>query len=291
MSQIEPMRQAFENKVCFSQSSIFWFSGLRSLLLATIHGATRIINSDPLTSECLWRLVEKYRVNIFYCGSYHLLEWFESGILLKVDLSSVEHAVLCGCNVSFSIRNQLTAYLPNGKVHNEYGLTELGPVAIDYPNPNEKGAAGELLNGFTVKIVDDNENRCGIGIIGEICIKNRYRFLGYYNNNELTKNAIDDEGFFRTGDLGYMDNDGNLYVADRKKDTIVYDEWVFPSEVETVLLRSPDVKAVCVVGIPYNQIIEWPTAVVVRSKGSTISKGDVCRIVEGKLQTFNVQAF
>lgn len=284
------MKEVFEGKVFFSNSSLFWFSGLRSLLLGTINGATRIITTDPLPPEQQMRLIERNKVNVVVGASYNVLDILKSGILSEADLSSVEHMFLCGCSVPFYMRKELNSHLSNGEIHNEYGLTEVGPIAIDFPDSSGVDTVGTLLNGFTVKIVDDEGNRCGAGVDGEICIKSRYKFLGYYKDIELTEKAFDNEGFLLTGDIGHIDDEGYLYIVDRKKDVIIYDAWVYPSEIEEVLLKSVDIKAVCVVGVPYNPIVELPAAVVVRFSHSEIGKGDIHKMVEGILKCWNSKA-
>lgn len=172
--------------------------------------------------------------------------------------------------------------MPNGSVGNAYGLTELSSVAtIDFPKFSGKDSVGRLLNGFELKIIDEDGNKCGIDTDGEICIKNSYKFLGYYKNEELTREVIDNEGFMLTGDIGHIDKDGYVYISGRKKDVIAYYFKIAPVEIESFLLQSPDIQAVCVVGVPYNSIIELPAAVVVRSSNSKITSEAICKMVEG----------
>lgn len=115
----------------------------------------------------------------------------------------------------------MNSYLPNGNVHIDYGATELGGVSFDYPKFTEKDAVGQLVNGVSIKIIDDQGNRCGIDVEGEICAKARFKFLGYYKNQQLTDDVLDSDGFFKTGDIGHIDKDGYLYIVDRKKHIIV----------------------------------------------------------------------
>lgn len=107
--------------------------------------------------------------------------------------------------------------------HFTYGMSEASTtIAIDYPNYSGSNTVGKLLNGYTVKMVDDFGNRCGIGVDGEICIKSKFMFTGYYDDVEATNAMFDSEGFLLTGDLGYFDENGNLFVVDRKKEIILY---------------------------------------------------------------------
>lgn len=190
-----------------------------------------------------------------------------------------------GWKIPFSVLNEFNSFLPNGNVHNGYGLTEMAAwVTVDFPKFSENDTVGRLLNGFTVKIIDRDGIRCGIDTDGEICIKDQYEFLGYYKNDELIRETVDFEGFFLTGDIGHFDRNGNLYITDRKKDVIAYEDWVWPFEIENILLQSDDIKAVCAVGVPYNEVIEVPAAVVERNIGSIITEENICQMVRGTYQ-------
>lgn len=154
-------------------------------------------------------------------------------------------------------------------------------VAADFPNYTDKDTVGRLVNGFTVKIIDEDGNRCGIDVDGEICIKSRFKFHGYYKNRGLTAEYVDEEGFLLTGDVGHIDGNGYLYIVDRKKELIAYYYKVSPSDIESLLLQSKHIESVCVVGVPFDPVIEIPAALVVRANRSNITEGDVHQMVDG----------
>lgn len=188
-----------------------------------------------------------------------------------------------GYKIPLSITQEFNSYLPNGSVNNGYGLTEVGyNVSVDFPHFSGKDSVGRIVSGYQIKIVDEQGNRCDVGVSGEICIKSRHRFLGYFKNVGLTEEAIDKEGFFLTGDIGHVDSAGYLIITDRKKNVIVHsDDWVFPTEIEAVLLKSTSIENVCVVGVPIDAIAEVPAAIVVRAHGSKITEEAISRMVEG----------
>lgn len=255
------------------------------LLIGTINGATRILTTEPFSPQMLLRIVENHKVTVMYCSPFYLVDVLKSRLLPQHNLSSVRHVLISGWTMPLSIIKEFERFIPNGRINNGYGLTEAAAwVSIDHPKCDAFNSVGRILNGFTVKIIDEHGNRCGPDIRGEICIKDRFKFLGYYGNSgEQLGQPIDSEGFFLTGDIGHIDGDGRLYIAERKKDVICYLDWVFPSVIEEVLLKSNDIEAACVVGIPYDPVIEIPAAVVVRSHNSKITEHDVCKMVEGLL--------
>lgn len=135
-----------------------------------------------------------------------------------------------------------------------------------------------------VKIIDENGQRCGINTNGELRIKPRFKIVGYHKNKQLTEECIDEEGFFMTGDIAHIDQDGFLYIVDRKKFMILHPDgvWVYPSDIEEMLRKSKGIEKVCVAGVPFNDnISEVPAAAIVREKGSNITEADVHQMIKG----------
>lgn len=112
--------------------------------------------------------------------------------------------------VPLSILQEFNALLPNGCVHNLYGMTELGDVSIDFTGFSGRDSLERLIDGVVVKIIAENGIRCRINVNGELCVKPRFQILGYHKNTQLTVDSIDDDGFFSTGDIGHLDEDGYL---------------------------------------------------------------------------------
>jgi long-chain acyl-CoA synthetase len=130
------------------------------------------------------------------------------------------------------------------------------------------GSIGWPIEGAECKIVDEANRRLPVGQIGELCVRGPMVMKGYHNNPEATRQAIDDEGFFHTGDLAYVDEEGYYYIVDRVKDMInVGGVKVFPKEVEHVLYEHPAVAECAVVGIPDERKGETVKAYIVLRAG------------------------
>lgn len=254
-----------------------WLTGLHALLLATFYGSIRVITTKPLPAETQLRLIEKYKVTFLFNSTTDLLSMLKSGLLSTVNMTSVTQFIVAGNKISSSIIEEFQSFLPNGRVLNRYGTTELGGAIST--NFNDVRSAGQLTIGNVIKIIDENGNRCGVNTNGEICTKCPFAFLGYYGNRELSQEVVDDEGFFRPGDMGHFDENGNLHITDRKKDLILNYERTSPSEIEDVIIILPGVEAVCVVGVNDSEFDELPAAVVVRK--SQITEADICKQVAG----------
>ena len=131
------------------------------------------------------------------------------------------------------------------------------------------GSVGRLMPNLTAKYMSAEEKELPIGETGELWVKGPNVFRGYHNNPEGTKNALTEDGYFKTGDVGHQDKDGNFYITDRVKELIKYKGFqVPPAELEGLLISNPKVNDVAVIGI-YNkdQATEVPRAYVVPKPG------------------------
>lgn len=139
-------------------------------------------------------------------------------------------------------------------IYQGYGITECSPLVAVNPLVNVNySSVGLPIPGSRVKIISDETGKevdLPYGEIGEICVKGGHVMLGYYNNEEATKAAFTQEGYFRTGDFGYMDKDNYLYITGRKKNIIILDNGknVYPEEIEEYLERIDSIKECVVIG-------------------------------------------
>ena len=159
-----------------------------------------------------------------------------------------------------------------------YGLSETSPVATfnRVDRPRRPGSIGLPVWGVEVRIVADDGSEAKAGDPGEIAIRGHNVMKGYFGRPEATAAAIDDQGWFRTGDIGVRDEDGYLYVVDRKKDMIIRGGFnVYPRELEEVLLTHPEVSLAAVVGVPHPSHGEEVKAFVVRTPGAALTEADL----------------
>lgn len=131
------------------------------------------------------------------------------------------------------------------------------------------GSVGHLLPNQTAKYISSSGEEVPVGEVGELYVKGPNVFLGYHNNPEATRNAITPDGYFKTGDVGYQDQDGNFYITDRVKELIKYKGFqVAPAELEGLLASNPMVNDVAVIGVyDANQATELPRAYIVLQAG------------------------
>ena len=159
-----------------------------------------------------------------------------------------------------------------GEVHEGYGLTELSGIATTYRvgERRKPGSVGKPLGGTEIRLND------AVDGVGEVQLRGPSVIAGYWQDEEATRVAIDHDGWLSTGDVGYLDEDGYLFLVDRKKDLIVRGGYnVYPREVEEALYAHPDVLETAVVGIADERLGEEVAAVVVRRPGATASADEL----------------
>lgn len=172
-----------------------------------------------------------------------------------------------------------------------YGLTEAAPVvATNYPGTVKPPSVGPPVPGVKAEIRDDNDQRLAVGEIGEICVFGENVMREYYRNPEATAKALDENSWLRTGDMGFLDEDGFLYVTSRKKDMIIFGgEKIFPQEVEHILITHPDIEEAAVVGIQDPLRGEFPRAfLVLRDGASPIDERELRHFCADRMATFKI---
>jgi long-chain acyl-CoA synthetase len=198
-------------------------------------------------------------------------------------LQSLEMIGTVGAPLHAEYKHKLNQSLP-GRFYELYGLTEGFMTILDKNDyaakPNSVGIPPPF---FEMRILDDAGKPVAAGVIGEIVGRGPALMPGYYRKPELTAAAIVD-GWLHTGDLGYVDNDGFLYLVDRKKDMIISGGInVFPRDIEEVIVRHPAVREACVFGIPHEKWGETPLAAVTLHQAETITADELCNWINERV--------
>jgi len=191
-------------------------------------------------------------------------------------LSSVRMAIAGGGPLPPSLAEEFQQRL-GFPIFQGYGLTEASPVvATNHPWACRPTSVGRPLPGLRVEIRDDDGKVLPAGETGEVFVAGGSVMAGYYRNPEATAATVDANGWLRTGDTGYLDADGFLYVTGRKKDMIIQSgEKIFPQEIEHILVSHPSVAEAVVVGIRDPLRGEFPKAFLVLQEGATVDEREL----------------
>ncbi|WP_233358887.1 acyl-CoA synthetase [Thermomonospora amylolytica] len=240
-------------------------------------GATSVILPAP-DPAALLATIERERVTKLFCPPTVWISLLRHPAFDGTDLSSLRKGYYGASPMPVEVLRELQRRLPDVRLWNFYGQTEMSPLATIL-RPDEQlakaGSAGRAAINVETMLVDDDGNPVPAGQIGEIVHRSPHAALGYYNDEDKTAEAFRD-GWFHSGDLGVMDADGYLTVVDRKKDMIkTGGENVASREVEEAIYELEGVAEVAVFGISHPHWIEAVTAVVVPKPGVTLTEDDV----------------
>jgi acyl-CoA synthetase (AMP-forming)/AMP-acid ligase II len=270
-------------------SSPLYFNAGRSFTLGIIYFGGTMILHERFEAEEVLKTIEREKVT--YIGAVptmcermlHVLETknYNTGSLrcLAITGGKVHPAVL---------ENLKTKLTPN--IYRTYASTDSGQMAIAKPGDMDKkpNAAGRPVWCVDLRIVDDKGNPVKVGEVGEIICQSPLATHGYYKNPEATSASFHD-GWFYTGDLGYFDEEGFLFVAGRKKDMVKSGGIsVYPLEIESVLYSHADILEAAVIGVPDPQWGEALKAVIVLKDGAKLSAEEVQQFCKERLSSYKV---
>ncbi|MFW5678031.1 MAG: acyl-CoA synthetase [Rhodosalinus sp.] len=236
-------------------------------------GATSIVHDRADPAEMLVA-IEQHGVTRLFCPPTIWIALLRHPDFDTRDLSSLNAGYYGASIMPTAVIEELSRRLPNMRLFNFYGQTEMAPVAtILKPQDQLRklGSAGRPALNVETRVVDDDDMPVPVGDVGEIVHRSPHLITEYYKDPEKTADAFRG-GWFHSGDLGRFDEDGYLYVVDRKKDMIkTGGENVASREVEEAIFRHPDVAEVAVFGVPHPKWIEAVTAAVVPKAGATLT--------------------
>jgi acyl-CoA synthetase (AMP-forming)/AMP-acid ligase II len=209
----------------------------------------------------------------------------------SADLSSLATLVLGSAPLAPDTLQRLQERLPGAAVLNSYGMTEGGHATFSMDPKGSRthpGAVGRPRPPVEVRIVDDNGKACPLGEVGEVVTRNPNGHREYYKDPDATARMWEG-GWLHTGDLGYLDGDGYLYIAGRKKEMIVRGGMnVYADDVEAVLQAHPAVVEAAVVGVPHTVLGEDVAAYVVLRPGPIVTEEELVRFAGERLADYKV---
>lgn len=277
-------------------SPMFHSTDLKATVITMMGGAHAYLPEFSPTE--VLAAIERYRVTIASLVPTMLIRILQNCDPGRYDLGSLRLISYGTSPMSAAwIRRVMTAF-PGVALQQVYGLTESSPVlTILDENDHRRGlegrtdllaAAGRPLPGVDIRIVDRMGNALPIGEAGEIVVRGPQIAKGYHNRPDAISTSFAN-GWFYTGDIGRLSEDGYLFVLDRKKEMVVTGgENVYTQEVETVICEHPGVSEVAVVGIPDEQFGEALLAVVVPVSGHTLNSGQIIDHCRGRIGGYKI---
>ncbi len=271
---------------------LFHVTGEVPMMLVSFALGRRIVMMPKWDVVQAMELIEKEKVTSFTGVPLMSFEIMTHPDRKNYDLSTLQSLAGGGAPRPVEHVKRLMDEFPTSPPAIGYGLTETngvgaGNIMSNYvAKPNSTGLASKPL--VEIAVLDDDGNRVLQGERGEICIRSVANFSGYWNNPEASAACMTKDGFFRSGDLGYLDADDYIFIVDRKKDIIIRGgENISCQEVEAALYEHPAVAEACVFGLPDERLGEVPGAVVHLHPGMQADNEELRAHVKSKLAAFN----
>jgi 4-coumarate--CoA ligase len=277
-----------EDDVVLCVLPMFHVYSLHSILLCGMRAGAALVVMKRFETVKMLELVERHGVTIAPLVPPIVVEMAKSDAVDRHDLSSVRMVISGAAPMGKELQDIVHAKLPRAVLGQGYGMTEAGPVLsmcmafAKEPSPVKSGACGTVVRNAELKIVDPET---GMSLRrnqpGEICIRGRQIMKGYLNNPEATVETIDKDGWLHTGDVGYVDDDDEIFIVDRLKELIKYKGFqVAPAELEAMLIAHAGIADAAVVPMKDDASGEIPVAFVVPSSdGADITEDEIKQYV------------
>jgi acyl-CoA synthetase (AMP-forming)/AMP-acid ligase II len=274
-------QQPVPGEVTLLAMPCFHISGTGTGIGTMVSGTNAIVLPEYDPTKAL-ELIETYKISKIFLVPAALRMLLNHPRVHEVDFSCLKYVIYGASPIPLELMREAMRVIGCGFVQ-MYGMTETSGtiVALDPEDHVPEGSprmrsVGKPLAGVEIKIIDEAGNALPTGTVGEIATRSAKNMRGYWNNPEATAATIDAEGWLRTGDAGYLDEDGYLYICDRVKDMIISGgENVYPAEVENALLSHPKVADVAVIGVPDEKWGEAVKACVVVKEGETLTEAEL----------------
>jgi acyl-CoA synthetase (AMP-forming)/AMP-acid ligase II len=244
--------------------------GLTMMMNACLISGTTLVTMQRFDPEAFLKAIQEHGITRLYIVPTMAVLLARSPLVDKYDLSSLRSIVSGGATldpeIARLVRERIGCHISQG-----YGLTESMVSFMQTENPDTPASVGHAAPGVEVKIIDvGTGEELGPHQDGEILIRAPQVMKGYLNAEEATRKVLEPDGFLHTGDLGHVDDTGELFIVDRLKELIKYNgQQVSPVELEAILITHPKIADAAVIGVPDERASEVPKGFVVAKESVT----------------------
>lgn len=285
-----------DETVCLPVPLFHCFGIVLGVLAVITHGGTLAIieNFDPLV---VLASIQKEKCTALYGVPTMFIAELNHPMFDMFNLTSLRTGIMAGSPCPMDVMKKVVDKMHMDEVTIAYGLTEASPVMTqtrtDDPLDARVSTVGKELPGIEVKVVNpETDQECAPDEQGEVCCRGYNIMKGYYNNEDATREAIDDEGWLHSGDLGLKTGEGYFKITGRIKDMIIRGgENIYPREIEEFLYTMPGIKDVQVAGVPSAKYGEQVGAFIIPDESSNITESDVSDFCRGKIARFKIPKY
>jgi acyl-CoA synthetase (AMP-forming)/AMP-acid ligase II len=267
--------------------------GLKAGILACLIKGATIVPHPVFDVPSVMRRVDEERITMLPGAPAVYQTILDHPDLDDYDLSTLRLAVTGAATVPVEMVRRMASELTFRTIVTGYGLTEATGIATMCRHTDDPetiaNTAGRPIPGVEVVVVDDDGTSLGAGQPGEVLVRGYNVMAGYFGDDRATGEAIDADGWLHTGDVGVLDESGNLRITDRTKDMFTVGGFnAYPAEIENVLMTHPAVGQVAVVGVPDHRLGEVGKAFVVPRAGATIDEAELIAWAREQMANYKV---
>ena len=275
--------------------SPLYHSGPASYLraaMATMRTDGRVVIHPRFDAEATLRAIEQHRIDRLWMvpTMFVTLLKLPEDIRRKYDVSSLRHVLHTAAPCPVEVKRRMIDWF-GPVIHEFYGSTEVGPVAVATSQDaiTRPGTVGRITADSNVAIISEDGAHAGPGEIGEIAARNRFFPNFTYWHRDADRRALDRGDLIATGDVGYRDEDGYLFLCDRKSHMIISGGVnIYPAEIESIVLEHPLVKDCAVFGVPDERFGEAVALAIEPAPGASISETEVSAFMKGRLASYKM---
>ena len=263
-----------------------------NMMMGMQQGANNILIPNPRDIPAFVGELKKYRIHIFPGLNTLFNALLNNEDFRKLDFSELVLTLGGGMAVQRPVAERWKE-VTGCNIAEGYGLSETSPVATAnvFSSPYFTGTIGLPVPSTEIAIRDDDGNDVALGEVGEICIRGPQVMAGYWNRPDESAKVFAPDGYFKSGDMGFMDEKGYTKIVDRKKDMILVSGFnVYPNELEEVVVRHPGVLEVAAIGVPDEKSGEVPKLFIVR-KDPNLTTADVMEFCKQNLTGYKCPKF
>lgn len=287
LCQTGAVQSITEDEKVIAVLPFFHIYGMVVIMLQTLWRGATVVAMPRFELEPALKAIQDYRISRLYFAPPIVVALAKHPAVAAYDMSSVK-LVFSGAAPLDAETAELCSRRIGCRVSQGYGMTEASPVTHSVPDWAEKvipGSVGPCVPNTECKVIDiATGEELGVGQDGEIWIRGPQIMKGYLNNIEATRESLDADGFYHTGDIGHADQNGEFYIVDRLKELIKYKGYqVPPAELEAVLLSNPAVADAAVIPVPDEEAGELPKGYVVLKEGHQATAEELIEYVASRV--------